>query len=102
MARLASGPYRDDRRVFSAAGTRDLGECFPIRFKLSPIKELVEPVVLADLVPEMMLFSNKKRWGLHLRGSSMVQLPEEDYLLVMRAAGFGLPLKAGRSGKLDS
>ncbi|MCK8517681.1 EVE domain-containing protein [Methanoculleus sp. 7T] len=80
---VTSAVYEDASRIFTAPAK--LGdEFFPLRIKLKPIKIFEPPIEFKPLIPELKFIANKKMWSGHIRGQAMREIPEEDYLTIMK------------------
>ena len=80
---VTSEVYEDASRIFTAPAK--LGnELFPLRIKLRPVKIFEPPVEFKPLIPKLKFITNKKMWSGHIRGQAMREIPEEDYLTIMK------------------
>jgi len=80
---VTSEVYEDASRIFIAPAK--LGdEFFPLRIKLIPVMIFEPPIEFKPLIPELKFITNKKMWSGHIRGQAMREIPEEDYLMIMK------------------
>jgi len=75
--------FRDNSKIFKVPkGMRD--EIFPFRIRLKPIKIFEKPLKFKPLIPELKFITNKQRWSGHLMGKAMINIPEDDFKLVLK------------------
>ncbi|MDN7024114.1 EVE domain-containing protein [Methanoculleus sp. FWC-SCC1] len=84
---VASEPYEDRSRIFVTP--EHMGdEVFPYRVKVEPVAVFAEPLEFKPLIPDLAFITNKTMWSGHLR-QAMREIPEEDYLFILKQAGEG-------------
>lgn len=81
---VISSVYEDNSKIFHPLPIQP-NEVFPLRIKLKTEK-IFEPVIeFKQLVPQLQFITNKKQWSGHIRGQAMRNIPEEDYLLILKS-----------------
>jgi len=83
---IVSAVREDSTRIFEPLPHQP-NEIFPLRISLKPVKIFNPPVEFKTLVSKLKFITNKKQWVGHIRGQAMRTIPEEDCLLIMKAAG---------------
>jgi len=78
----ASEVFRDSTKIFKPPAENE-NETFPLRIKLKPVKIFNKPVEFRPLIPRLKFIANKRKWGLQLRGEAMVEIPKEDFELIL-------------------
>ncbi|RLI82992.1 EVE domain-containing protein [Archaeoglobales archaeon] len=78
-AKVSSEVFRDSTKIFKGYGKE---QTFPLRVKLTDLKEFQKPINFKELVPKLEFIKNKKYWTGYLR-RAMVKLDENDVEVVM-------------------
>ncbi|HIP25258.1 MAG TPA: EVE domain-containing protein [Archaeoglobus profundus] len=76
--------FEDRSRIFKSPPGKS--EIYPYRIKLKPIKIFEKPLDFKSLIPELKFIRNKKKWSGHIQGKAMIEIPREDYDLIIRRA----------------
>jgi len=78
---VASEVFEDKKRLFKS---KKKEEIYPLRVKLKPIKIFQKPVDFKSLIPKLKFIKNKQKWTGHIQGRGMIEIPEEDFLLILK------------------
>jgi predicted RNA-binding protein len=79
---VASKLFEDSKKIFQAP-TNESSEVFGLRIKLKALKVLENPIKFKPLVPKLTFIKNKTKWSLSLRGRAVVQIPKNDFELIL-------------------
>jgi len=80
---IASTVFEDSKKLFNAP-PNIADETFNFRIRLKPVEIWEKPIEFKPLVPKLAFIKNKKNWALHIRGRAIVEIPEDDYHLILR------------------
>jgi predicted RNA-binding protein len=83
-AEVASGVFKDTRRIFRSDSVRKRNEIFPLRIRLLNLESFKEEIPFKPLIPELEFIKNKKKWGGHIQGSAMRTIPGRDFERIIR------------------
>jgi predicted RNA-binding protein len=79
---VASKLFEDSEKIFQPPPDNSL-EVFKLRIKLNPLKVLENPIKFKPLVPKLTFIKNKSNWSLSIRGRAIVQIPKNDFELIL-------------------
>ena len=60
------------------------GGIYPHRLKLDVIKELEQPINFKNLISELEIIKDKKKWGLSLFGRGVKEITKKDFDIVFK------------------
>ena len=75
---IVSQVYYDDNPLFCPPQF-DQNENFPFRVELKEEKIFEPAIRFSRIVDHLTFITNKRNWPIHLRGKTMISIPNEDY-----------------------
>lgn len=82
---ILSQVYEDSSQIFDPP-VADKREAFTLRIKLRPVRVLKTALQFKPLVARLSFIKNKERWAMPFMGRGLVQIPREDYEIIVSAA----------------
>ena len=80
---VVSAVYRDDMKIFEPPPS-NIRELYPLRVMLDGIRIFREPLEFLSLIPQLSFMVNKELWEDHIKGKVLLEIPGDDYELIMR------------------